>query len=205
MRKIHLFTIPLFTCLLANAQVINPADRQIVEKIMQGNAHYTSFKGEFKQIRRLDYMDEDIVSEGTFYYRKPGQMVLRFSDPEGDVMLVDGDRLTLASAGGKRTVSAQSDPKIRGIKTVLTSAMQGNALEMGAREITCRETPGQYVVTAKLDAESQLFETVVACYDRKDLSLVALTTKESEDNYTTYELSGKVFNQPIEDAVFKIK
>lgn len=205
MKKIHFLVALLLFCGFINAQVISDADRQIVQKIIDGNTKYTSFVGDFKQIQHMDFLDEEMVSVGKCYYKKPAQMAMKFTDPENNMMLVDGDKFVLVADGQKREVSAKTNPKMQGLKLVLTSGMQGNALGMGAKKITCKETPKYYVITATLDTENNLFETVTASYDKKDFSLVSLKTSESDDNYTIYELSKKEFNKPIDETIFKVK
>ncbi len=205
MKKISFLLVLLFTCLIAKAQVISDADRQIVQKIIDGNTKYTSFVADFKQIQYMDFLDEGMVSVGKCYYKKPDRMAMKFTDPEDNMMLVDGDKFVLVADGQKREVSAKTNPKMQGMKLVLTSGMQGNALGMGAKKITCEETSKYYVITATLDTENNLFESVVASYDKKDFSLASLKTVESENNYTIYELSKKEFNKTIDNSIFNVK
>ena len=205
MKKINLLAfLLLWSMLSANAQVISSKDLPIVEKIMQGNKSYTSITSAFKQIQHLPFVDDEMVSEGNFYYKKPDQMAMVFTDPEGDMMLVDGNKFVLVSAGSRREVSAASSPKMQGMKLVLSSCMEGNVQKMGAKKITCEETSTLYIVKAELSGEN-LFEKVEVGYDKKDFSLSFLKTIESDGSYTQYDLSKKAFNKTIDETVFKGK
>lgn len=205
MKKIGILTCLMISCLLVNAQVVREKDSPVIEKIMQGNRTYTTIVSDFKQTQHLPIIEEDITTGGTFYYKKPEQLAMHYNDPAGDMMLLDGDKFIMVAAGKKREISAKSNPKMQGMKAILSACLQGNALQIGAEKITCEETANQYVVTAELSqgANESNFFKVVAGYDKKDLSLSVLKTIESDGSYTMYELSKKEFNKSIDDTHFK--
>lgn len=205
MKKISIILSVLLCCVwFAGAQVVGSKDMPVVEKILAGNKGYTSMTADFKQTQHLPFVDDVIASEGKCYYKKPEQMAMVFTDPEGDMMLVDGNRFVLVSAGSRQEVSAASNPRMQGMKQVLNSCMAGDVQNMGAKKITCEETPALYLVKAEL-AEGNIFEKVEVGYDKKDLSLTLLKTIESDGSYTQYELGRKAFNKAIDAQVFKGK
>lgn len=51
------------------------------------------FCAEFTQERVVPLLDQITVSRGTLCQRRPGYFLMDFSDPEGDVVVADGERL----------------------------------------------------------------------------------------------------------------
>lgn len=206
MKKISLLAFLLLSNLMMYGQVISQADFPTVEKIMAENIKYTTITSQFKQTAHFPILGENVVTEGLFYYNKPEQLAMRYTDPAGDMMLINEDRFTMVASGKKRETTAKANEKMQGMKNILSACLQGNVLQMGAEKVSCEETSKYYVITAAISKKNNKsnFAKVVVSYDKKDFSLAILQTIESDGSYTQYELSGKAFNKPIEEAVFKV-
>ncbi|NDV63746.1 outer membrane lipoprotein carrier protein LolA [Bacteroides sp. 224] len=205
MKRISFLTAILLSSLLATAQTINHADAQVLEKIKQENIKYNTMTCHFKQVKHLEMLGEDIDSEGKLYYTKPDKLAMRYDDPEGEVMLINGDKLVMVAMGTRREVSAQSNAKMQGMKTILSACLEGDVKKVGASKITCKETTKYYVVTAAINPASNKSDIVevVLSYDKSTLTLSILKTIEADDSYTIYELTNKKFNQPIADSIYQ--
>lgn len=204
MKRIHLLLLTLVCSLAVNAQIVSQTDFPVVQKIVSGNSGYNTIVSKFKQTQHLAMMGEDMTSEGDFYYQKPEQLTMRYTDPAGDLMMINGDRFVMVAAGKKRETSGKSNQKMQGMKAILSACLQGNILQMGAEKVTLEETGKHYVFTAIIDKKSNKsnFEKVVASYDKQDFSLSVLQTIERDGSYTIYELSNKKFNTPITPDTF---
>ncbi len=204
MKRIHLLVLTLICTLAVNAQIVSQTDFPVVQKIASGNSEYKTIVSKFKQTQHLAMMGEDMTSEGDFYYQKPEELTMRYTDPAGDLMMISGDRFVMVAAGKKRETSGKTNQKMQGMKAILSACLQGNVLQMGAEKVTLEETGKHYVLTAIIDKKSNKsnFDKVVASYDKKDLSLSVLQTIERDGSYTIYELSNKKFNTPIAPDTF---
>lgn len=205
MKRITLLTFLVLSCLSVTAQTISDADTRVLEKIKQENAKYNSITCDFKQVKHLEMLGEDIDSEGKFYYAKPDKLAMRYEDPEGEMMLINGDKFVMVAMGTRREVSGQSNAKMQGMKTILSACLEGDVKKIGASKITCKETAKHYTVTAVINPASNKSDIteVILNYDKTNLSLSLLKTIEADDSYTTYELNNKKFNQPIAESIFQ--
>jgi len=204
MNKFSFLVAMLFACTFVQAQTIKDADFAILEKINQANIKQASMTSDFDQVKHMSILGEDIKSNGKLYYSKPEKMALWYADPAGDLMLINEDRCIMVASGKKREVSAKANAKMRGMKNILTSSLQGGMLQMGASQITCSETPKFYVVTADIDGKvnKSSIKKVIVHYSKSDLTLSILRTEEADGSYTVYELKNKVMNQPIDEKFF---
>lgn len=204
MKKFSFLVTVFFACVLAQAQTISDADFAILEKVNQANIKNTSMTSDFAQIKHMAILGEDIKSNGKLYYGKPEKMALWYTDPAGDLMLINEDRCIMVASGKKREVSAKANAKMRGMKNILTASLQGGMLQMGASKITCSEDAKFYIITADIDGKvnKSHIKKVVVHYSKSDLTLSILRTEEADGSYTVYELKNKAMNQPIDEKYF---
>lgn len=204
MKKISLLLLLVCVNLMVCARTMNEADAQIVEKIKQGNLSCQTITCDFKQIQHLSIMDEEMVSKGKLYYRKPEKLAMHYTDPEGEMMAIDGNKFVMVMMGSRKEVDGKTNPKMQGMKTILSACMKGDISEMGALKVTCKETAKYYVVTAVIDQQTNQsgISEVVVSYDKTNFSVASIKTIEEED-YTIYELTNKKLNQPVADRVFQ--
>lgn len=182
----------------------NIADDAIVEKIKTANIKHTSITSKFKQTRHVSILGNDVVSSGMFYYEKPDKLAMRYDNPSGDLMLINGDQFVMINAGKRQEASSKSNAKMRGMKTILSACLQGDLSQMGASKITSKETSQYHVVTAEIDTKTNKsnISKVVLSFEKTNLSLSILRTEEPDGSYTIYELTNKQLDKKIDNAVF---
>ena len=203
MKKIVILIPFLFACLFIHAQTVSDSDRQVMEKIKQANVKYTSIVSDFKQTKHLSFMGEDIVSSGKFYYNKPDRLAMRYDSPEGDLMLIDGGKMVMITAG--KQTSTKSNNRTKEMKTILSSCLQGDIEQMEASKISCEETSKYYVVTAEIERTNKSnISKAVMSYEKTNMTLSVLRLEEPDNSYTVYELTGKELDKPIDPNVFQV-
>jgi outer membrane lipoprotein-sorting protein len=199
------FTLLLLTIafLAAKAQDVSDDDRRTLQKIKEANSAYTSITSPFKQTRHLSMLGDNTVSGGMFYYRKPEQLAMKYTQPEGDLLLINGNQFVLVTAGKERKVSSKNT-KMEGMKTILSACLQGDVEQMEAEKITCTRQAKYEVVVADLNEKGNRsgISRVIVSYSKTDLSPASIQTIEADGSYTLYELTDKKLNQPIAEEAF---
>jgi outer membrane lipoprotein-sorting protein len=178
----------------------------IVEKIKQTNTGYTSITSDFTQTKHLSFMNEDVVSSGKFFYSKPDRLVMKYATPAGDLMLINDDQLVMVTAGKRSRTSAKINSKVRTLKNILSSCLQGDVSQIDGASISTAETIDSYIVTAVLSIRKERNGTinkVILNYDKSDLTLSTLQMNEVDGSYTLYKLTDKKLNEVVDEAVFK--
>lgn len=205
MKKIFGTFLVLCFGLTAAAQQMNKADEAVVDQIREANAAYRNIVSKFRQQKHISILDEKVVSAGDFYYDKPGRLSMRYTNPAGDLMLINGERFVMIAAGKRSETTAKASAKMRGMRTILSACLSGDLKQMGAAKITCEKNSNYHVVTAEIDAKVNKSNIcrVVASYDLANKTIAILRTEEPDGSFTLYELTGKKFNQPLDDAVYE--
>jgi outer membrane lipoprotein carrier protein len=176
----------------------------IVEKIKQANLNCSSITSDFVQLKHLSFMNEDVSSNGKFFYSKPDRLLMQYEQPAGDIMLINKDQLVMIAVDKYSKTSTRSSSKARTIKSILSSCLQGDVSLIDGVTLSSEETADGYVITAQLKKKTRNnVKKVVLTYDKADLTLSVLQMEESDGSYTVYTLFNKVLNQAIDDKVFK--
>lgn len=204
MKKLSLCTLLLLAGFFyVGAQTVSDKDKKMLEKIKAENAQYKTLSSPFKQTSVISFLGEEMLSKGVCHYSKPEQLAMRYNDPAGDLMLIDGDKFVMIADGKRRESSGKVNPKMQSMKTILSACLEGDLMAMGAKKISCDENARYYVVTATLPpSDKSGIEQVVAHYDKKDGTLFLLKTVEPDGSYITYELTDKKLNQPLDGNAF---
>ncbi|MDR1406055.1 MAG: outer membrane lipoprotein carrier protein LolA [Prevotellaceae bacterium] len=206
MKQIFTLLFVTIACMAMHAQVSSDADRRIVQAIKQSNSAYHTITSSFQQTRHLSMLGENTTSGGRFYYRKPEQLAMKYTQPEGDLLLINGNQFVMVAAGKEKKLSSKS-AKMEGMKIILSACLQGDAEQMGAEKIACSENTNYYMVIADINGKLNRsgISRVIASYAKTDGTLATLQTIEADGSYTLYELTDKKFNQPIEEEIFSNK
>ncbi|MDL2245159.1 outer membrane lipoprotein carrier protein LolA [Parabacteroides sp. OttesenSCG-928-J18] len=192
------------TLLFATAAAFAQSGTAILDKIKEANKSLTSITSDFKQTMHLTFMDEDVLSNGKFYYRKPDRMLLKYSQPEGEMMLIKGDEITMVMMDQHTKVSAKSDPAIELIHTIFSSCLEGDARKIKDATVDAVEKGDYYEVIITIQGDrAQNMKAVQVHYDKKEMALSLLRTEDPDGGYTVYELVGKKLNQTIAEETFQ--
>ncbi len=206
MKRSVLILFALLGCLWANTLVAASRDTAILDRIKAANEAYNTITAHFTHEKYMPIFEENIRSEGRYYYSKPDRLLMTYTDPEGDFMLISGDNFIMTAAGKKQETTAKN-VKMRDMRTILSACMEGDIRKTAATEISCEETNTQYVVTAIIpagkDNRSGIVK-VVAHYDKSNGSIDMLRTEEADGTSNTYRLDGKQLNQAIKEETFNL-
>jgi outer membrane lipoprotein carrier protein len=196
--------ICIFLCSYITVNAQSGSVDSIVEKIKLTNLQYTSITSDFVQVKHLSFMNEDVSSNGKFFYSKPDRLLMQYEQPAGDIMLINKEQLVMIAAGKHSKASTKSSAKARTMKSILSSCLQGDVSLIDGVTLSSEETDDGYVITAQLKKKTRNnLKKVVLTYNKADLTLTVLRMEETDSSYTVYTLINKVLNQPIDDEVFK--
>jgi outer membrane lipoprotein carrier protein len=179
--------------------------RQILERVERTYAGIRSLEADFVQQLRVPLLGSDQQSRGRFYQRQPDRLLMRFSEPAGDVIVADGRHLwmyypsvdrnqvlraSLAQAGGSIDFQREfiQDANQR-YAAVLTGAETVDGRATHVLDLTPRTPSGYRSVRIWVDQQNSLvrrFEVV-----------------EQNDSMRRIELRNLRQNVNLDDALFR--
>lgn len=182
-----------------------PPTEQLLARIKEKSAGHTTLAARFERTQRLPALTEEVKSAGDLYYAKPDRMVMRFTLPAGEFMLMDGDRFTMASGGRMRRTTGKANPKMSQMKQVLTAAFDGDLARLGATTITRSDLPAAYRLTLELPAgpaEQTFAVKLTVAYSKADFTIDYLYVEEPDGTTSAYTFTDKEPDATIEARVF---
>jgi outer membrane lipoprotein carrier protein len=196
--------ICIFLCSYIAVNAEDGSADSIVENIKQANLKYSSITSDFVQVKHLSFMNEDVSSNGKFFYNKPDRILMQYEEPAGDIMLINKDHFVMIAAGKYSKASTKTSSKARTMRNILSACLRGDVSLIDGVTLLSEETAGSYIITAQLKRKTRNnVKRVVLTYDKSDLTLSVLRMEEADGSYTVYTLINKVLNQAIDDKVFK--
>lgn len=206
MRKRLLFLF-VATAVFASAQTVldEAQTAAVLEKLAQKNAAIQTIQCEFVQTNHVAVLTNDVQQKGHFYFQHPDKVCMVYSQPQGDMMLMDGDLLKMVSGGKVSTVSAKSNPMAGQMQNMLTACLSGDLARLKNKRsaISCTESATEYQFTILSTDRQNPYCQIVMNFSKSDLALTMLQLIERNGNFIKYNFVKTVFNQKIAAGVFE--
>lgn len=177
------------------------------ERLAELSSQIETIECDFVQIRHVSVMSGDDRRNGKFYYRRPGNICLLFDEPEGDMIVMDGQRFKIVAMGKRNVTDMESNPMLAQMKDILEACMTGDIgmFERGSA-VEYADTGDTYVVVAvpKAKRARKYVKSITLTFDKGDMSLSRMRMDEPLGDYTEYIFSGKKFNVHVDGSRFEM-
>lgn len=191
-----------FTASAQNGSTQEQFERELQLK----NESVSSIKCHFIQTRDMSVLQNVVRKEGTFYFQRPGNMLLSFND--GDYIKMTEEWFEMKTGENTTTTKISSNPMLRNLSTILSACVVGDFAQMiRGFSIQVQSQAKQWVVimTPQRGKAASKISQIVLHFDRETMSLNTLKMVEKSGDYTMYGFSNKQFNVAIDGKLFKIE
>ena len=181
-------------------------EEQFERELKLKNESVTSIKCHFLQTREMSVLQNVVRKEGTFYFQRPGNMLLSFND--GDYIKMTEEWFEMKTGENTTTTKISSNPMLRNLSTILSACVVGDFAQMiRGFSIQVQSQAKQWVVimTPQRGKAASKISQIVLHFDRETMSLNTLKMVEKSGDYTVYGFSNKQFNVAIDGKLFKIE
>lgn len=150
-------------CPAAAAEPFTPA------VLMQTLAKNRASRADFVEKRYLASLERPLESSGQLVYAAPSRLEKRTVKPKPEVLIVDGDTLTIERNGTRRSISLASYPEVAAFTDSIRSTLGGDlaALERSYRVV--------------LDGPAKQWRLTLLPSDPKIAALVSRVTVDGHD------------------------
>lgn len=206
-RTYHIILILLFACISGHAQMKKISDIDSFKmKVSKVASSIKSIESDFIQLKHMDIFNEDIKSEGKFYYKNDDKICLDYTKPNKYLIVINGEKIKTLSDGKKNLMNLKSNKIMKEMRIMLASCMSGNLSQISGYQMEYLEDAKTYLIKIKPTNKSiQEYVTGFDIYmDKKDLSVSKLRISEPGNNYTDYLFNNKTFNILNDDKIFSV-
>jgi outer membrane lipoprotein carrier protein len=181
-----------------------------VDKVLADLQSYretlNTFTANFVQTKHLALLSGDVISRGTFVYKKPGIMVWRYDPPEDTIMGIKPGQITFYFPSLKKAkrvhLSSGAD-----VPQWMSFGM-GPINDVGSVKknatVTASEANGIILLSVSpTDKKEAIKEIVISL--RQDYNPARIRFIEKGGDITTIDFSNQRVNPTINDALFDVK
>ncbi len=166
----------------------------------------TSIQSDFTQQKSISMLENKIISEGTFTYKRENRLRMEYSKPYKFLFVMDHDQITIGNNQQKSSVSANSNKMYKLISQLTLDCFTGNVLNSKDFDLTISENARVYklVLIPRQKLLKSLFERIDILISKIDVAVDKIELAETSGDHTTLIFHNKVINNPVNDEVFKI-
>lgn len=165
-----------------------------------------SLKSDFIQEKSISMLENKIISEGSFIYKKYNKLRMEYRKPYSFLFVMENDKVTTKNNQQKSSVSTNSNKLYKMISQMTINCVTGNVLNSKDFDIDISENAKVYYLVLKPRQKllKSLFDRIDILISKKDFTVDKLELKETSGDNTTLIFTNKMLNAPVNDEVFDV-
>jgi outer membrane lipoprotein-sorting protein len=178
-----------------------------VDNLKEAGEKTNTISCEFDQVKHLSVLSNSINSYGKFYFKKKQNICLEYSNPEGNLIVMNGEKLKLVSNGKTTIFGMRGNPFVGMLGNMLTACMTGNIALFGKEsDIEYYESKSCYtvIINPTSNRVKGHLQMILLQFDKTDMTLSKMKMVENENDYTVYEFKNKKLNIEVDSTKFEI-
>lgn len=200
MHKLHILTLTLLFPIIVMSQT-NP-----IALIKNAGSVRSDIICHFSQQRHTVALNKVDNLEGELYYSATDRMSMHYSNPQTDLLVINGDQFYMASGKRKNLFNLTQNATMRSLAHLLLNSMHGDveaiATETGAQIEYTSDAQYHIFTLTKTKREVKGYRRVVLKYAKTDLLLHYMLLEEHSGNYNTYTLTSHTLQPSTPDKYF---
>jgi outer membrane lipoprotein-sorting protein len=203
---ITMFLLPSWLSL--KAQDYRPvSDRSALEEKISGNAtSIRTVQSDFRQVKHMTFMEEDIISAGKFYLSGDDHLRWEYTDPFEYVIVLNGERIMVRDGDKLTGFDASRNAVLSGISKVLSGIASGTLFRNSEFRTSYFQGATDYLLVLE-PAQGPLkafLEQVELYIGKQDLSVMSVRLSELSGDFTLITFTNKILNAEIPSSFFDL-
>lgn len=181
------------------------SDLQAVKEQLRTNSESTtSVSSNFIQEKHLTMMDEVLISEGRFLFKKENKVRWEYTDPINYAIIINGNKFTINNDGKISEFDAESNTLFKEVNKMIVMAIQGNFIDNP--DYDARFFENDKYILAVLQPNNKMLENILVSievyFSRMDNNVEMVKFIESGDDFTKTVFKNRKVNIDISDEHF---
>ena len=177
------------------------------EMIRKSSLDIHSIEASFVQVKHLDILENDIRSEGMFYFKRENKMRWEYDQPFKYIIVMTGDEILIKNENKVSAFNAKSNKLFTEVSRMMSVMLRGEIFDNPAFSVSLTGNKDFYLATAKPATKEmqQFLNTVYMYFEKKHLTVSKLRMLENSGDYTLITFHDKKINAEIPDSVFSLQ
>ena len=195
----------LFFCLMFGSLVSRAQNSDVLLKIKSRAQIINSIDATFVQTKNISFIDEQLRSDGKFWFSRPDKMRWEYQNPFFYSIIIDGDNITVIDDKKQSQYDAASNAMFGQIKLVIMNMVNGKMFDDPNYHATLTENEHYFAVNFETVNEAmKAYITSIDLYFTKTGYLMEkIKMNEASGDNTVITFKNQKLNQPLSDDVFK--
>jgi outer membrane lipoprotein carrier protein len=199
---IFLFTLESFTQYPGFTRVVST--QEIQEQMKTIGEKQKTIQSTFSQVKKMEYLDIAIQSNGKFWYTTPSKVRWEYISPYAYTIIINNGKLSLISEQSENSFDMDNSDVFEQINNLMIGSVTGDIFDNADYTVAVYENKTQFLIL--LNPKSELIKGVVQSIEllfEKDKGVVSsIKMYETKDNYSEISFSNIIMNEPIPEKIF---
>lgn len=205
MRILSLLLLFFSLNLAAQQKPSNEKVTQFQEKITAKTNDIETLQANFVQTKKMEMITGETVSKGQLFYKNPGKLKWKYTEPQDYVILFLEGELHINNAGDKSIRNTDSNKLFSKIANLIMGSVNGKLLQdqENFNIVYLQENENILaLITPKDENLQQMFSEIQMLFNSENLVKKVILMEESGDS-TIIEFSEIQLNKEIPTSVFQ--
>ncbi|NLX71933.1 MAG: outer membrane lipoprotein carrier protein LolA [Bacteroidales bacterium] len=184
------------------------ADYPALEQEINNNSlKIKSISSDFVQEKKMEYLDEVIVSKGNFWYKHESKLRWQYNEPYEYIIAINNGKFLLKDKGNVKVYDVASNPAFKEMNDLILRIARGTLAGDKRFKIEAFEDKDSYLLklTPVDDNLKKFIHTTEVFLSKSDLAADRVVMHESGSDYTVIQFINRKINNEIADTVFDIR
>jgi outer membrane lipoprotein-sorting protein len=167
----------------------------------------TSISSDFVQKKVLSIMEEEIISNGKFLFKKENSIRWEYKEPFVYLIIINDGEIFIKDDNKENKFDMKSNNTFKGINDMIVNSVSGNIMDDENYIVSYYESASNYMVqlTPKDEKLKEYMSLIKVYFDKISYDVVRVKMMEESEDYTSIEFKNRVVNSDIADEKFTFK
>lgn len=202
-----IFFFILFSAYSQNNFVLVNDVESLNKAIKENSLKVTSIKSDFEQHKVLSMLEETLISEGNFLYKKENNVKWQYTSPFEYTIIIANGKFMINNEGRISEFDLNSNEMFRQINNMIITAISGDFIDNDDFSVIFKENSNFYLAELMPVEEtvSEMLEAINIYFSKENLGVEKVKFIEPGDDYTLIVFKNREQNITFNDNEFQIK
>jgi outer membrane lipoprotein carrier protein len=190
---------------ISGSAKISSAEEDFYSALAKRSKDISTVTADFVQSKHIKVVDETLVSKGSFYYKKSGNVRFDYTSPKVMSIVMNSVKLHILSSGKTTTFQLDNQKGLSDLARVMEACIGGdiNSIPKSYR-VSYRLLPNRHnlIIVPKNKEILGPYSKIELFLNESDFSLEEMVLYEKSNDFTTYKFSNLILNRSLSGKMF---
>ncbi|HPS95799.1 MAG: outer membrane lipoprotein carrier protein LolA [Bacteroidales bacterium] len=190
---------------VSNPANISSAEEDFYSALAKRSKDISTVTADFVQSKHITVLNETVVSKGSFYYKKSGNVRFDYTSPKVMSIVMNSVKLHLISSGKTTTFQLENQKGLSDLARVMEACIGGdiNSIPKSYRvSYLFLSNRHKLIIAPKNKEILGPYSKIELFLNETDYSLDEMVLYEKSNDFTTYKFSNLILNRSLSGKMF---